>query len=566
MALALLAPLLVQTGHPLGRDLVFVPTQPWTDAVLGLGDAVPRAVPLDALMSGLTQVVDGGIVARVLLPLTLAAAGWGAQLFLRDAGLPARVAAGALAVWNPFVVERLALGQWALLVAYAAIPWIFLASARYRRDGGLADLGAVTLWAAAASLTPTGGLLALVAAAAGGVARTGRSALLLAVVATLQAPWLAAAVVRTGSSTSAAEGVAAFAPDSDAPGGAVVAMLGLGGTWDDAVRSATRETWLAAAAAIVVVLVLVTGRPALRRLLGADLARRWWWPAIAGLVLALLTAMPIGQDALRWAVAEVPGAGLLRDGQKFLAPLALLTATALGALTQRVMLAMVDVEAEIRSSVALVLLAVPFLLLPDATTVTWPTVRPVTFPESFDDVVDAVDEGPDSATVVTLPWRSYRLFSWGNEQTSSDPALRLLDADVVVDDNLQVGNVLVAGEGERASEIGRALDAARPADVLGPLGVTWVVVYPDDPEAGSLDLSGLEPVVRGGAVELYRVPGEVSPSAGPGHGARVVALVALGVFLALTLLGAALRMLGPRAAASRRRGPGEEDEHGEAPV
>ena len=64
VAVVLLLPLLTRPGIPLARDLVFVPRQPWTDAVLGLGDAAPRAVPLDALVSLATVVVDGGVLAR----------------------------------------------------------------------------------------------------------------------------------------------------------------------------------------------------------------------------------------------------------------------------------------------------------------------------------------------------------------------------------------------------------------------------------------------------------------------------------------------------------------------
>ena len=92
------------------------------DAALGLVDGSPRAVPLDAVVSVLTTVVDGGVLARVVLPLTLAVAAWGVTVLVRPLGGTAQVAAATLTVWNAYVVERLALGQWALLLAYAAVP------------------------------------------------------------------------------------------------------------------------------------------------------------------------------------------------------------------------------------------------------------------------------------------------------------------------------------------------------------------------------------------------------------------------------------------------------------
>ena len=151
----------VHRGYPLARDLVFVPRQPFTDASIGLGGTAPRAVPLDAVVSVATALLDGAVLARVALLLALALAGWGMLRLTAPLGTWARLAASGFAVWNPFVVERMALGQWALVTAYAALPWILLAAARYRRTGERGALASVVLWSALASLTPTGGLLAL---------------------------------------------------------------------------------------------------------------------------------------------------------------------------------------------------------------------------------------------------------------------------------------------------------------------------------------------------------------------------------------------------------------------
>src|SRR5436853_256080 len=50
---------------------------------------------------------------------------------------PAGAAAAALAfVWNPYVAERLSMGQWAVLVGYAALPWVVHAAWQLGRGAG----------------------------------------------------------------------------------------------------------------------------------------------------------------------------------------------------------------------------------------------------------------------------------------------------------------------------------------------------------------------------------------------------------------------------------------------
>ncbi len=523
LAVVLVWPILWQPGHPLARDLVFVPEHAWTAATVGLGDASPRAIPLDAVVALLTMLVDGGLVARIVLPLIPALAGWGVLRLLRDVGVAARLAVSGFAVWNPYVVERLALGQWALLASYAALPWLMLAAAGYREQGRGPDLAAATWWTALASLTPTGGVLAVAGLVAAGWQRSRRGVALLVLGLALQAPWVVAALAGTAARTSDPDAVAVFAPDTDGPGGPVVALLGLGGIWDDLSEPATRGTWVALVAAAVTIAVLAGGLGRLRTLLPYGLALRWTWLALGGALLAFLGAIPLGQDLLREVVSTIPGAGLLRDSQKFLAPAVLLVALCLGALTDRLTQAWSGWAPEVRVSALIPIVSLPLLLLPDATTVTWPTVNPVRYPADFDAVAAAVTSEPDDATVVTLPWRAYRSFDWGSGLTSSDPALRWLDADVLVSDDLQVGDVLVSGENTRAAEVGSALFTGSPAEVLRPLGVTWVVVYPDDPAAQELDLIGLEPVHLGQDVQLYRVPGVAEQP--PASLARRVAVI-----------------------------------------
>lgn len=542
LTVALLWPLLSRSGHPLARDLVFVPRQPLTWQSAGLADGAPRAVPLDAVVAVLTSLVDGAVLARVALPAILVVAAAGVVRLLAQArtGPVGLVVAAGVTVWNPFVVERLALGQWALLSAYAALPWLVpaLASAADGRRGRdrLVSLGGVVGWAALASLTPTGGLIAVAAALTVAMLR-GRAVLVpLVAVVVLQAPWVVAALVGSASRVSDPAGVAAFAPDTEGRWGTVVALLGLGGIWDSGSEPASRAGVLALLSAAVVVAVLAVAV----RLLGrrVELATAWWVLGLGGLVVALAATTPPGQAALRVAVAHVPAAGLLRDTQKLLLPTALLVALAAGVVADRLARGLarrLPDAPEVRLVLLVPLVLAPVLLLPDGGRVVWRTVDPVDLPVAYADVV-AQTRGSDTA-VVTLPWRSYRRFSWGNASTSSDPLTRMLSAPVVVSDDLRVGPVLVAGESRLARDVGLLVAGGGPVREVAGLGIGWVVVHLDDPDAGALDLAGLEPVVAAEVVALYRVPG-AAQLPGPSVPARVV--LGLAYALAVALLASAL--------------------------
>lgn len=562
LAATLVWPLLTRSGHPLARDLAFFPQQPLTWSTAGLADGSPRAVPLDTVVALLTTVVDGGVLARVLLPGILVLAAAGVVRSLPWVGPVGLVVAGGVAVWNPFVVERLALGQWALLTSYAALPWLVRAVAvasasasasasaagadarttRRRTDG----LAPVIGWAALASLTPTGGVLALAVPAVWLVLRGGRAVAAFLAVLALQAPWIVAGLAGSASTVSDPAGVAAFAPDSGSSLGPLVALIGLGGIWDSGSEPSSRSTVLAPLTALVVLVVLVVaGRELHQRLVAPAV---WWVLGLGGLVYALLLATEPGQAGLRLLVAHVPAAGLLRDAQKFLLPTALLVSLAAGVAADRVARLLArrfPDAAEVRVVLAVPIMVAPVLLLPDGGRLVWQTVDPVQFPEASYAEVDRITAGSGRAVAV-LPWRAYRRFDWAHGLTSSDPATRVLRAPTVVSDDLQVGSVLVQGEGVLAAQVGDLLDGGAARD-LGPLGIGWVLVYPDDPDASSVDVDGLVPAYEDAVLSLYAVPDAVPPPR-PSAAARAVLATAYALVVAL-LTGA----VWGRLAKTRRR-------------
>ena len=111
-------------GFLLSYDMVFVPRLPLTAAALGMASGAPRAVPSDAVVAVFSHILPADLVQKIVLLSVFTLACSGAAALLRGFPLPARLAAGVFYTWNPYVGERLILGQWALLLGYAGLPWV----------------------------------------------------------------------------------------------------------------------------------------------------------------------------------------------------------------------------------------------------------------------------------------------------------------------------------------------------------------------------------------------------------------------------------------------------------
>ena len=127
VALAVTAPVLAP-GFVLLRDMVFVPRQDLDLDALGLGGTLPRAVPVDSVMALVTAVAPGDLVQKAVLFAAVLFAALGAARLVPAGpdgrGGVAAVVAGLVYGWSPYLGERLLMGHWTLLLAYAALPWI----------------------------------------------------------------------------------------------------------------------------------------------------------------------------------------------------------------------------------------------------------------------------------------------------------------------------------------------------------------------------------------------------------------------------------------------------------
>jgi hypothetical protein len=533
-------------GYGLGHDMVFTPHQPLNAGSVGLGTASPRAVPLDALVALAGRLLGGQLTGRIALAVPLLLAGWGMIRLVRACGgcrLPALLLAGGGAVWNPFVVERLALGQWGLLWCYGGLPWLVLAAYRVKAHPDRWQWAGLLCALAACAITPTGGLIgAAVLLVVGWTGRPRTDAALAGLAVLIQLPWLLPALTSSAAVTSDPRAVAAFAARAERPGGVLGSLLGLGGIWNAEVTPGSRAGLLGYLTMLAVLAGLVAGLP---RIAPRALAIRLAGLAIAGLLLA--AAATVAPGLLRWSVRRLPGAGLLRDGQKWLMPFVLLAVLA-GALAVDRLAARYAGRSAGRMLVAAVAAAVlPLLLLPDGPATLRIPLTPVHYPADWQPVADRV--AGSRAQVLVLPFTAYRSFGWTPGRTVLDPAPRLLAPPVLVDDRLAVNGTdetVLAGEDPAAAQVRGVLAANPPAaelaDRLAGLGIGWVVVEAGTPGPPLPDLAGLTLVLDGPDVRLYQVPGPIRPAA-TGRG-RTVLVVGADLLVALLVAAAAVAKAG----------------------
>ncbi len=502
MALLVCAPMLAW-GYVLSYDMVFVPRLDVTRAdVWGLGSAMPRAVPSDAVVAVLNLAIPGWLLQKIVLVGTFVVAGAGAMRMLERFGVGAQLAGTTWFVWNPYVAERLVIGHWPLLVAYAALPWLVVVCLRVRA-GEQVRWWRLVLPLAATALTPASGVIGVILAlSVCGWRRCGR---VLVVALVLNLPWIVAGFAHPAVGRSDPAGVGAFALQPEAGLGRLGAALTLGGIWNTDVVPESRDLVTATVFCLILIAVMALGAVAAWRRPGRRTTVLALAPAAAiGLAVALLGA--IAPSLLEWVVSTVPGGGLLRDGARYLAlmaPLqAYLVAAGVGALAGRVR------EKSARWALLAVAILLPVLAMPDLAWGAAGRLQPVAYPDAWAQARTAIAESDVEGDLVALPFSSFRAPAWNDGRVVLDPAGRYFPRETVVNDDLVVSGEVIAGEDERAQAVGEALDSSDPVAGLRDEGIGLVVVELDAPGADDLAdlLSELEPVFSEGDLAVYAVP------------------------------------------------------------
>lgn len=429
------------------RDMVVLDHPYLTHASVGFGDVPGRNVPQDAVLAILGNVVPATWVVRVLLVGAAVAAAWAAIVGARwpkrlGMGKIAAAAAVTVAVVNPFVVERLLQGQWSLVLAAWLAPAIAIAGLRKRTGVQI-----LALWVS--SLTPTGALAASLTAFA-----TNRSRSILLASALAWAPWAVTGALHPGSGRSLPAGAHAFAPRAEEGVGTLGAMVGLGGIWNGAAVPESRTAGFAIFGVALFAVLLLAAR---------KIPRSFMALACVGFGIALTSWL--APEVMGWLVAHVPGAGLLRDGHKWLILAIPAYVAAAGAL---------------RPTLAWAALALAVLQVPDAP-VSLAQLRPVEV------AVPAVDHQGRDVYFVDRP----ALITRADGVPVVDPAAKAMN--VVEPGGLQVDDLVVDTNSLRfeegiddpaAHEIGlvvypggQVVDTGVPARPLPPLGLGLLILW-----------------------------------------------------------------------------------------
>jgi hypothetical protein len=561
LALLVVGPLLAP-GYLLLRDAVSTPRSFLSDTALGLTSA-PRATPQDFAVALASHLVDGGVVVKSLLVLGLWLAGWGAARLVAVA-LPCAGASGqfvgtTVAIWNPYVAERLLQGHWSLLVGYGCLPWVAAAMLTLRTTAAsrLVFCG-LAFWIALAGLTPTGLLLAatvaLVCAVAPGTGRPRRWCAAAALGAALAAalPWLTASAMGSSLTAHTAAnrlGVEAFAPRAEPGLGTLASLASLGGIWNGDAVPGSRTTLFAVFSAVVLLGVVAAGLPTvIRRPAAVPLLVL---AAASVLVPAALATGP-GLQLLSAVVDTVPGFGVLRDGQKWVA-LAVPGYALAGAgavVTLRGWLRLSGTAAP-----ALVCCLALLVALPDLAWGVLGRVAPVRYPHGWTAVAAAIDAQPGAVAV--LPAGTMRLFSWSGPAPVLDPLPRWVRADVLSTGDLVISGTTIAGEGAHARAVQQLLLSGPEPAALTAAGVGWLVVESDsagDMGAAARTQGALAPVYRDHEIALYLIGGQ---TAGVAAGRRTATVVAHLAWLATLIGGGTGAMIGAWRRRARSVPPGD---------
>jgi hypothetical protein len=344
-------------------------------------------------------------------------------------------------------------------------------------------------------------------------------------------PWLTAAILGLSSADhvwARVPDVAAFAARAE-PGLATLGSLaGLGGIWNGDAVPASRATLFAVVSTVVLLAVVATGLIAVARYRAAG-------PlvvlAVVSVLLSAALATGPGLAVLHAIVDAVPGLGVLRDGQKWVA-LAMPGYALAGAG------AVLMLRRWLRpAAAALVCCAALVLSLPDLAWGVGGKVEAVRYPSDWTTVTAAINSEP--AEVAVLPAGIMRRFAWSGPAPVLDPLPRWLRADVLTTGDLTISGATVLGEGNRARAVQRLLLTGADPQALRRAGVGWLVVEvgtPGDMGLAARTFERMPVAYRGQDLMLYRVGGAAG---GVSADRRSLAMIAHLVWLA-TLIGGAI--------------------------
>jgi hypothetical protein len=265
-------------------------------------------------------------------------------------------------------------------------------------------------------------------------------------------------------------GAAEFRPRSDGPLGVVGSLVTTGGFWNPASYPAGRDSPVLASTSLVLALACAVAVIAAAR---GRRTRPLVVTGVAGLVLAVVSVTPGLADAWADAVLRLPGGGLVRDSQKFVAGWALLLSIGAGVLVTR---ARRVLAREAGAAAGVFVTLAPLLLGPALGWGVGGRLVATTVPDSYRAAVGKLN-ALEPGVVGVLPWRQYRRYAWNGSRISLTLLPRVSGQQVLYDDSLPLAGGAVPGEDARSARVTAAIEAgADPVTALAAEGVRYVAI------------------------------------------------------------------------------------------
>jgi hypothetical protein len=345
----------------------------------------------------------------------------------------------------------------------------------------------------------------------------------------LSLPWLVPSLISAVHTDP--RGADVFAARADTPLGRLGSLVMLSGIWN----AQTVPRGYGGTGAYVWLLVVASAVGGY--LLVARRERAWAGLGSGGLLGLAVAAVGISvptRAVLHGLIAAWPGFAVLRDGQQFVATLALVEAVGIGS----VIAWLLSYRAPLRATqaagtrvigatpaphrtepgaLALAVLAMlaPVVLLPGLAWGAAGRLRSVEYPPDWLAARQFIDGSAQRGSVLLLPWAAYRRYAWNHGEAVYDPWSKLLSRELISNDGLRVGSQTLTQESPASIRLNSIVGSKGPLTVrLRAAGVRFVVVdagplltAPRSRLAGRANLPGARVLLASRDLVLFLLPG-----------------------------------------------------------
>lgn len=489
--------------------------------------------PVIAVLAALSQVLTAELTTKLLVLGILFAAAATSYRALPRGGFAPRAAASLVFVVNPFVYGRLHYGQYFVLAAYAALPWVlrrfwFLIQVPNSRNGLIAGIGIALVAAldlhmlAVALLVASGVVLPRIRDVA-------RSAAVSGVVGVIGSSyWLVPLLTGRGSTASTIAGIgsgdlAAYAAVPDSQLGLFPNLLGLYGFWaEDSDRFTSMKDFAPGWPVILLVVLVVAAIGAAATFRGKDRPLKFW---VAGLIAAGAVAVfleagvssPATSGLVGWLYAHVPLYRGMRDAGKWAALLALVYSqlVGLGAAAILEWIRGRRMGGQWTEGLAIgLLIAFPLYYGNGLLYGAHGEIVPSDYPQGWYQADHVLSSDPHPQRTLFLPWHLYMDLSFVHNQNSvvASPAPSFFSTPILISGDPEVAGVAPPSDAEQRAITALVAAGAKGqwAQVLAAHDIKYVLLARDADWSSYTYLDnqpGLTIEDDFGSIVLFRVTG-----------------------------------------------------------